>query len=515
MSETMDPNIAPFTAIGDAWQMRPETRATLLIALLLAPIGLLVLYVDSPLFFTFYAASIFGVLAFSVYLLRKNVGWVMVSIFFLAVCFQNVSLGWMLNFQPHPALVPMLVLIETKTAFLFGAFGIVICWRLWSRRETTKKDVGFYFGPAFVIIVLAGYVFSDAVLFTKAAELRNLLTPLAAWYVGKFCVRRERDISQIFGVILAAGMLLSIFSVLELTIKDFWSEYLHKDMLMELKGPTADQTDFLGGTLVDRLFTGVGSPINASFIFGMLFLITLFSRKHFWAALFGIQTLLTLAKSGIMVAVVGLLFFLLRKKLMNASSRLRVLIAVPLIVLALMTAYLWYSGTELSEITDSSGQVSNTAAGHLRGLAGAIIQLPSAPWGHGLGTSGTMSEVGTITGMTGESDSDFEHRYEIGSESTVGVMLYQVGIVGFLGFAGWCFCRMEELFRCSKQFRYSIPHYSNLALAGMAALFGVFMSAFGTEAATVPQTGGTIFLIGGVIAGIGDKFSDVAISTAS
>jgi hypothetical protein len=485
-----------------ATRIRLDFRSSCLVLLLLLPIYLLVLRVEQPSFYFEFAVALCFVLSLCTYMLWKEAGWLFASVLVAAICLQNLYLGALLNFQTNPLLVPTLVLIETKTAILYGGFAAVVLYALRKRkRESWKSDRGTLCGIIFLVVLTVAYLLSSAPVFSKVAELRNLLCPIAAWYLGKFCVREEGDFRRVMGIVFAIGVVLSVISVLELTTTDLWGDYLQKGTLVGLKGPTADDTDFLGFGVM-RLYTGVGSPINASFIFALLFLLALFLKRHFLASIFGIQSLLTFSKAGIAVGLFGLGAFLIRRYLTKAISWARILWVAPVILL-LLGSYLSFVGSDWSDITDVSSQGwSNTAVGHIRGLVGGIVQLPSAPWGHGLGVSGNMSEVGTVIGMTGTDDSDPEHRFETGGESTIGTILYQLGILGFISFAGWCLYRVRELFYASKSLRPADPQYAHLALAAMAALLGVFISCFGSESAMVPQTGGIIFLLGGMVAGL-------------
>jgi hypothetical protein len=480
-----------------------DIKCTTLSLLLLLPIYLLVLQVDQPSFYLEFAFALLAVLGFCTYALCKKAGWVFASILVTAISFQNLYLGTLLNFQPNPLLVPMLVLIESKTAILYSGFVVATALALrHGRIRNAKRDWGTVCGLLFIVVLLVAFLLSPAPLFSRVANLRNLLAPVAAWYFGKFCVLRKKDFRRILGVILATGILLSIASGLELVSHDLWGDYLQKDTLLELKGPTADETDFRA-FMIGRLYTGVGSPINASFIFALLFLLALFIRRYWVAGIFGFQALLTFSKAGLAVALVGLPIFFMRARIKKSPSCARALWIAPATLLLLLVTYFAMAGSDLRDATDylSVHEGNNSAVGHIRGLVGGIVQLPSAPWGHGLGVSGNMSELGTVIGMTETQDSDPEHRFETGGESTIGTILYQLGIFGFISFTGWALYRIRELFYACRNLRITHPQFANVGLAAMAALVGGFTVCFISESAMVPQTGGIIFLLGGVVAG--------------
>lgn len=472
-----------------------------LVLALLLPIHLLVLAANQSSFLWLDATLLAAVLAISLRMQLKDAGWLFVASVFIASCFQNIFLGGLLNLQPDPVVFPMLVLIETKTALLFGGFAICALLEL---RRWEIKEVNFDWGGTcallFAAALLLSFCFSPASLFSKAAQTRNLATPFAAWYLGKWCIRDPKNLRKLLAVLMAAGIVLSFFSAAELLTKNFWGDYLQKDTLLDLKGPTADTTDLLW-IEVSRLYTGIGSPINAAYIFSLLFIIALFMRRKFLACIFGGQALLTFAKAGIMVGLVGALVFIFRRTIASYRSWWRLAWVAPLAIF-LVGAYLYAAGTQVSDIADASqSELSNTAVGHLRGLVGAVTQLPSAPFGNGLGVGGDMSEVTDVIGMGDKQNPDLEHRYEMGGESTIGVIIYQLGFIGVISFLGWCASRVRELFLVFRHLAMFHPTYSQLALGLLAALTAVVMSAFGSESAIVPQTGGSVFLLAGALCG--------------
>jgi hypothetical protein len=480
-----------------------DIKSTTLALLLLLPIYLLVLQADKPSFYLEFGITLFAILGLCTYLLWRQAGWLFPSLLVAAICFQNLYLGTLLNFQPSPLLMPMLVLIETKTAILYGGFVLATAYALrHAKSRNAQTDWGTMCGVLFICVLIGAFLFSPAPLFSRVANLRNLLAPVAAWYFGRFCVLRQSDFRKILRTVLTMGILLSIASAVELASDDLWGDYLQKDTLLELKGPTADETDF-GAFMIRRLYTGVGSPINASFIFALLFLLALFVDRYWVAGIFGIQALLTFSKAGIAVAMVGITIFCMRTRVKESTSCTRALWLAPFTMLLMLLSYLAIVGSDFRDATDylSVHEGSNSVVGHLRGLVGGIVQLPSAPWGHGLGVSGNMSELGTVIGMTGTEDSDPEHRFETGGESTIGTILYQLGLLGFISFAGWSLYRIRELFYACLNLRLAYPHYADLGLAAMAAMVGGFTVCFISESAMVPQTGGIIFLLGGIVAG--------------
>jgi hypothetical protein len=467
----------------------------------------LVILNGSPSFFYYYALMVLGLIFVCFVSTQAEGGWLFSALFFGAVCFQNLFLGALLGIPLALKKDPILFMVEIKTVLLFAGWAAFLL-DVFRRRISLKRErieFGGIAGIAFALLVATSFVISPGSLFGRASYVRNFLSPVAGWYLGKLAVQKKRNFDRIVGIMLSIGLLLSIVSVIELINPRLWIDYLQMDLLLQYKGPTAEYTDFLGYG-VRRLFTGVGTPINASFIFSLLFLLGLFTRRYWLAGLFGLQAFLTFAKAGMLVAFVGTLLFVFRHQIEKGRSWKRAaLISVPGFLL-LTIAYFRFVGATTSQMTatGSQGIYSNSAVGHVQGLVGGLMDLPRAPLGRGLGTSGNMNEVGANIDY---SQADYAERYAGGAESSIGVMLYQLGMLALIFFFAWCFARMKELFLAFRKFRLGYPQYANVALAALAACLGVLLAAFVSEAGLVPQTAGVIFMFGGMV-------SSLAIQTA-
>jgi hypothetical protein len=115
-----------------------------------------------------------------------------------------------------------------------------------------------------------------------------------------------------------------------------------------------------------------------------------------------------------------------------------------------------------------------------------------------------MNEVGANIDY---SQADYGDRYAGGAESGVGVILYQLGLLGLIFLFAWYFRRMQELFLAFRQLMHTYPMYASLALAGLGACLGDILAQIFSESALVPQTAGVIFMFGGMV-------SSLAIQTA-
>jgi hypothetical protein len=315
-------------------------------------------------------------------------------------------------------------------------------------------------------------------------------------------VQKKQNFDMIVGIMLVVGLLLSMVSIIELFNSRVWIDYFQLDSLLQYKGPTGEYTDFLGYS-VRRLFTGIGTPINASFIFSLLFLLAFSMRRYWLAGLFGLQAFLTFVKAGLLVAFVGMFLFIFRRQIEKGRSWKRAAIISVLPFLLLTIAYFRVVGATASQFTATGwqGGYSNSAVGHVQGLLGGFRGVFRAPLGRGLGTSGNMNEVGADINSS-DSQIDYADRYAGGAESGVGVILYQLGLLGLVFLSAWYFRRMQELFSAFRHLMHTYPMYAGLALAALGACLGDVLAQIFSESALVPQTAGVIFMFGGMVSSL-------------
>jgi hypothetical protein len=475
---------------------------TVFIVALLAMVYGLVIFNGNPSFLRYYALMVVALIFTCFVSLQAEGGWLFSTLFFAAVCFQNLFLGAFLGIPSALKKNPILLMVEIKTVLLFAGWGAFLL-EAFRRRISLKRErteFGGIPGIAFALLIAVSFVISPGSLLGRAGYVRSFLSPLAGWYLGKLAVQKKHNFDRIVGVTLLVGLLLSIVSIVELINPRVWVDYLQLDLLIAYKGSTAEYTDFLGYT-VRRLFTGVGTPINASFIFSLLFLLALAIRRYWLAGLFGLQAFLTFAKAGMLVAFVGTLLFIFRHQIEKGRSWKRaVAISLPAF-LFLTIFYFRFVGATTSQMTATGwqGMYSNTAVGHVEGLVGGLRGALRAPLGRGLGTSGNMAEVGSTIDY---SWTDYRDRYAGGAESSVGVILYQLGLFGLIFLFAWYFRRMQELFFAFRQLMRTHPAYAGLALAGLGACLGDILAQVFSESALVPQTAGVIFMFGGMVANL-------------
>ena len=479
-----------------------ELRRAVIGLLLVVPLFGLVLAGGNFSFFAELAAGTGLLLGFAVRRWsRRREGWILVSIFLGAAIFQNLIIGIFLGFGMPGSALPVLVLVELKTLLLYGGAFLLTVFNF--RRKGTDR-VGLLGGKAgifFVSWMLLSLVFSPASWFSKMAYLRNFLAAFAGWQLGKLSVRRVQDFDRSVGVLLTMGIFVALFSVVEIFSPDIWTNQLHLGVLTAVKGPVSNITDFFG-VIVHRLFTAVGTPINAAFIVGAMLLFAWALDRRGLSLAFLSELVLTFAKSGILATLVGgAVLFGVKQRIRPADFRRYALHGV-LGAGVLVVFYLKYLGISLAAITTNEVQ-ANTAVGHVVGLVSSLQDLVRHPFGWGLGMGGNWTSVGQIVGLTARTRQSATAFLFHGSESDVGALLYQLGIVGLAAFVAWCGARFRELLAVYNQLRISFPVHARLALAALGICLGVLVASLFTEAAYSPQVSGIVFMFGGLAVGLG------------
>lgn len=479
-----------------------EFRKAVAGLLLVIPLYALVIKSDSNYFFPELGLGTILLLGFAVRRWsRRREGWILVSVFLGAALFQNLILGIFLGFGIPGSAFPVLALIELKTLLLYGGAFLLMVFSFRRKSLNLLEVLGGKAGVFFVSWMLLSLVFSPAGWFSKIAYLRNFLAAFAGWQLGKLSVRRVLDFDRSVGVFLVMGIFVALFSVVEIFSPDIWTNQLHLGVLTAVKGPVSNITDFFG-VIVHRLFTAVGTPINAAFIVGAMLLFAWSLNRRGLSLAFLSELVLTFAKSGMLATLVGVaVLFGVKRRMRSADFRRYSLYGV-LGAGALVVLYLKYLGVSLAAITTNEVQ-ANTAVGHVVGLVAGMQDLASHPLGRGLGMGGNWTSVGQIVGFTARTRQSATAFLFHGSESDVGALLYQLGIVGLAAFLAWCGARFRELLAVYNSLRISFPAHARLALAALGICLGVLIASLFTEAAYSPQVSGMVFIFGGLAAGLG------------
>jgi len=144
--------------------------------------------------------------------------------------------------------------------------------------------------------------------------------------------------------------------------------------------------------------------------------------------------------------------------------------------------------------------VSVNGVGHVTGLLMALRGLLQYPLGRGLGAGGNLTSVAQIVGVLPRSPSSSADAYLFhGSESDIGALTYQLGIIGLVAFVAWFVNRSKDLLDAYNGLRESFPRRGRLVLATLGACLGVVIASLFTEATYIPQVSGVIFMFGGLV----------------
>jgi hypothetical protein len=179
------------------------------------------------------------------------------------------------------------------------------------------------------------------------------------------------------------------------------------------EGMPANWFSYIGQVPVRRLVSTFFEPTGLAMSLALALGIAAFglpslrARRLLWLGglvIIGAALLLTIGKAGYLVALIIGVVTLLRATRRSAPI---VLVAIGLVVVGLLV---------LSPVLP----LGENVARHIRGLTSGMLHLLEAPLGAGLGSTGFWGE-----------------RPSVGSDSTVGVLVSQIGFVGGGLWLGW------------------------------------------------------------------------------
>lgn len=271
-------------------------------------------------------------------------------------------------------------------------------------------------------IVIAGIVIYGAVLMAlngnamapAIASLRNLISPMLflclAFIAGPRVdfERYARAFLVLGGVVIAAG-------IVEYTNPTFWIT-LDLSTLWMKKGIDVQPStglplnfyaseQLVPGEFIRRMAGPFADPVNFGTFLFCLFCVAWYLRSRLLKASSVVAIVLAVSKGGLL----GLLVFLAVWSKKHRSTFEHVLAIILAVVVGV--AFL-----EFSE-SNSTGSVD----AHTGGLLAALVNLPSAPQGHGLGGTGVLSSL--------VSNDPSAVNKEI-TETGLGMVIGQLGIVG-------------------------------------------------------------------------------------
>lgn len=219
--------------------------------------------------------------------------------------------------------------------------------------------------------------------------------------------------------------------------KNTWLNFLASDVVTTIKGPTSIVTDFFG-IPVSRIIGLAGNPIIMSFIFGSLAFWHFCLKNIRHLTMSSVAMLLTFGKAGILMFLLALTWYFVfsSKKKLLSGLKLTLLTLLPFPLFAIYSSIssplnLLYIFTHpLSVFYGNNSAISHGVGAYL-GIRNALIN----PIGDGTGSGGNLTNIFEKT--------DASTWISSGSESSIGVIGTQLGILGivtfYLGFILLCY----------------------------------------------------------------------------
>lgn len=335
---------------------------------------------------------------------------------------------------------------------------------------------------------------TEATMFTKLVQFRQLMSPIALYLLGRFLFVKKERADEFLKFFVKVSVMACIFGFLERFIlgDSFWVnigivEYMHSKGMGSwayaaggLPGNfyTFDFVTFIG-TSLRRMVSFVADPtlFGQYLVFPLAILVftNLFSRKKtvFYFLILIISLLLTLSKGGMLSFAVVVLFKVFRSKYRPLGFVLMSLLGAALVVIL------------------SNAEKFSSLPSHLKGLTHNFTVIADDPFGLGLGMAGNFANL-YANGNSGE----------IGAgESFIGMIVGQLGIFSILIFL--FFIILVNFFRKNRIKDVYIRNSSNLMAA---TLIGTLCSSIISESAISFISAGIIFLIGGVFVTIKSNY---------
>lgn len=371
-----------------------------------------------------------------------------------------------------------ILLFEIKSFFLIGAvIGIFLNSKF---RRIILQSESIY---PFLLIIWACLrgIITRGDTATSLAYLRNFSSLALILGVG---IAASRTIPEIkwesilifFSLLLLLGILLEI-----LFGRDLWWTLLNLDKLQVIKGPYSTTTDFFGFTVL-RLRSFVGEPINTSYMLGSLAAWHFYKHRRSLGILFTVAVVFTFAKSGIILLFMSLAWFHVCTKRKIIHIKLFTLGAM-LSALPLFVVYV-----NASDDVDVLAFVknpldfflgNNTAFTHASGLILGVKSAITNPIGSGLGVGGNFGQI-----FTNSNRGDW---ISSGSESGIGVLAFQLGILGLLLHLIFVYRTLSKnlaLMRSTNLLKSEILRKT----FGVSILFGWYSASLFSENAFGPQS---------------------------
>jgi hypothetical protein len=303
------------------------------------------------------------------------------------------------------------------------------------------------------------------------ASLRNIMTPFLFFFLG-LLVQSRCSMKRLHSYVMWLSLAVVAFGIFERYIyPDIW-QTVHVKELWEKKGipvPNKVPNNFYASEKIDdkqilRMVSSFADPVNLGTFVFFAFCAAWYWNHKWIATVLVVVAILAVSKG----AFVGFLVFIIVWSYCF-SSRL-------IFYLAISFSALFAIGFVFYSINYSTLSL----AAHVLGFVASVRELPSHPFGRGIGNIGVLAGL-----FSSGADSEI-------LESGIGMIIGQLGIVGLLLYV--MFLRL--LYRV-----VLLASSKRLMVFGLSLLFAIILNSMFNEVALSPNSSAGYFLTLGLIAG--------------
>jgi hypothetical protein len=310
---------------------------------------------------------------------------------------------------------------------------------------------------------------------TALASLRNDLNPPMFAFLGAALARFvvPRRLMVYISLIALAVTAFGFYEIFinphvwtSLNIADLWEK---KDLpINPVTGlpPNWYSSETIGSGVLRRMTSTFADPVNLGTFLFLGFMTSWYLRWWWLRLAIFVAMFLTVSKG----ALIGLLvFWVIRSRYSRSAVSFGVVVAGAVVIGLAFIAY---------SLADSSGSLLV----HVHGFTDGFEQLPSHPFGSGLGTTGVLASLTSANGPTAV------------AESGLGVIAAQLGIIGLGLFAWLCVVIHRGISGLADQ---------RERILGFTLLYAIILNIAFNEVALSPNSSAGYFMILGILAASG------------
>ena len=328
--------------------------------------------------------------------------------------------------------------------------------------------VGLSVYAAVAYVLLGGYLVS------VLASLRNVITPFVFFLLGLLAARTTSLPRFLFYVAMLGWFTIAFGIVERFFVPDLW-KWLNIAELWQKKGFSHVNPELgvpfnffsserLGGVHLRRMVSSYADAVNFGTVLVLFMLVAWYTERKWLALAAVVAIVLAISKGGL----IGILVFLVVWAYFNRTKMMFPIVATCAVALAVLFVYY------------SLNFSSRSMEAHVRGFSAALIELPGAPFGRGLGN------IGVLAGVFSRGEES-----EI-TESGLGMIIGQLGVPGFL-FYGVFFSSIFLRLRTLLDVRAKT--------LGFAVFWSITLNIVFNEVALSPNSAAGSFLVLGLLCG--------------